>query len=115
MSTDLELSQQLTTVVAATPGVSTVYAAGSPIRAVLRAVADAVSHDGDDAARVSVGRGHDGVLSIGVTIGVHAGEPVPTTLRLVGDTVQDYLRAYPVTPEVATIDVQACRIELADR
>jgi hypothetical protein len=75
MDTDAALSQQLTAVVAATPGVTTVYASGSPIRAVLRTVADAVGRDDEEPTKVAIGRGADGALTIGVTIGVTDGAP----------------------------------------
>lgn len=116
MNDDLELSQQLTAIVAATPGVTTVYAAGSPIRAMLRTVADAVSHDGDDAAKVAITRHRDGSRSVGVTVGVHAGFPVPATMRLVGDAVRGFLLTQPGTGQAVLreIDVQVCRIEDAD-
>lgn len=112
MNTDLELSQHLTAVVSSTPGVTAVYASGSPIRAVLRAVADAVSHDGDDAAKVSVTRDRDGSLSVGVTVSVCADKPVPETMRLVGNAVRGFLLTQPGdAPVIREIDVQACRIE----
>lgn len=112
MNTDLELSQHLTAVVASTPGVTAVYASGSPIRAALRAVADAVSHDGDDAAKVSVSRDRNGSLSVGVTVSVCADKPVPETMRLVGNAVRGFLLTQPGdAPVIREIDVQACRIE----
>lgn len=115
MNADLELSQQLTAIVTATPGVTAVYASGSPIRAVLRAVADAVSHDGDDAAKVSVTRHRDDSISVGVTVSVCADQPVPTTMRLVGDAVREFLLMQPGDlPVIREIDVQACRIEEPD-
>lgn len=115
MSSDLDLSQELTAIVAATPGVTTVYASGSPIRAMLRTVADAVSHDADDAGKIAVTRDHDGALAVSVIIGVDAGTPVPATMRRVGDAVREFLLAQPgAAPTIGRIDVQASRIEEPD-
>lgn len=111
MDTDAALSQQLTAVVAATPGVTTVYASGSPIRAVLRTVADAVGRDDEEATKVAVRRGADGALTIGVTIGVTDGAPVPATLRLVGDAIHGVLATSMEGTPIREIDVRVCRIE----
>ena len=111
MDTDAALSQQLIAVVAATPGVTTVYASGSPIRAVLRTVADAVGRDDDKPTKVAVGRGADGALTIGVTIGVTDGAPVPATLRLVGDAIRGVLATSREGTPIHEIDVRVCRIE----
>ncbi|SMQ60757.1 hypothetical protein SAMN06295909_0493 [Plantibacter sp. VKM Ac-1784] len=111
MDTDAALSQQLTAVVAATPGVTTVYASGSPIRAVLRTVADAVGRDDDGPTKVAVGRGADGALTIGATIGVTDGAPVPATLRLVGDAIRGVLATSMEGTPIHEIDVRVCRIE----
>ena len=111
MDTDAALSQQLTAVVAATPGVTTVYASGSPIRAVLRTVADVLGRDDEEPTKVAVGRGADGALTIGVTIGVTDGAPVPATLRLVGDAIRGVLATSREGTPIQEIDVRVCRIE----
>lgn len=111
MDTDAALSQQLTAVVASTPGVTTVYATGSPIRVVLRTVADAVGPDDEESAKVAVGREADGALTIGVTIGVTDGAPVPATLRLVGDAIRGVLATSREGTPIHEIDVRVCRIE----
>ncbi|WP_285026889.1 hypothetical protein [Plantibacter sp. ME-Dv--P-122b] len=111
MDTEAALSQQLNAVLAATPGVTTVYASGSPIRAVLRTVADAVGRTDEAPTKVAVGRGVDGALTIGVTIGVTDGTPVPTTLRLVGDAIRGVLATSMAGTPIHGIDVRVCRIE----
>ncbi|MGK9148103.1 hypothetical protein KXS11_10810 [Plantibacter flavus] len=112
---DLELAQDLTALVAETPGVTAVYASGSPIRAVLHAVVDAVGSAGDDAAKVAVTRHRDGSLTVDATISVDSGAPVPATLRLVGDAVRGHLLTQPDSAPVREIDVRVCRIEDALR
>jgi len=111
MDTDAALSQQLTAAVAATPAVTTVYASGSPIRAVLRTVADAVGRDDEEPTKVAVRRGADGALTIGATIGVTDGAPVPATLRLVGDAIRGVLATSMAGTPIHEIDVRVCRIE----
>lgn len=109
MDTEVELSRLLTAAVAETPGVTAVYATGSPIRAVLRVAAGAFGRE-DEPAKVAVTRGDDGV-AVGVTIGVTDGAPVPTTLRLVGDAVRAVLLERDDAATITGIDVRVCRIE----
>ncbi|MBF4567556.1 hypothetical protein ITJ57_02155 [Plantibacter sp. VKM Ac-2880] len=110
MDTEVELSRLLTTAVAATPGVTAVYASGSPIRAVLRVAAEVFGRE-DEPAKVTVAREDDGAVVVGVTIGVTDGAPVPTTMRLVGDAVRAVLLERDGAATITGIDVRVCRIE----
>ena len=111
MDTDTELAQLLTAAVAETPGVTAVYASGSPVRAVVRTLAEAVGAEDGLAPKISVHRHQDDSLTIGVTIGVSAGTPVPATTRLVGDAVRGVLLTQAAETPVREIDVRVCRID----
>ncbi|KQQ52598.1 hypothetical protein [Plantibacter sp. Leaf314] len=110
MDTEVELSRLLTTAVAATPGVTAVYASGSPVRAVLRVATEAFGRE-DEPAKVAVTRGDDGAVVVRVTIGVTDGTPVPATTRLVGDAIRSVLLKRDGAAAITGIDVRVCRIE----
>ena len=99
---DLDLSRELTAVVAAVDGVVGVYSAGPLHRAVGLAIANVTSSD-EPPAKVSLTRERDGGLRVDVAIGVLSAVPVPRTLRAVGDAVRAHLAA---RGEVATLDVR---------
>ena len=112
MSADLELSRQLTSVVASTPGVTTVYASGSLLRSVALNILNATTSADTDDAKVAITRGPAGEATISVTIGVEAGHPVPVTMRRVSDGIRACLliQSDPVVV-VQEIDVKVSRIE----
>jgi uncharacterized alkaline shock family protein YloU len=99
---DLDLSRELTAVVAAVDGVIGVYGAGPLHRSVGLAIANATSA-GDPPAKVSLTRERDGKLRVEVAIGVLSAVPVPRTLRAVGDAVRAHLAA---RDEDAPLDVR---------
>ena len=88
---DLDLSRELTTLVAEVPGVVGVYPAGPLHRSVGLAVANVVASDETAPAKVSLSRERDGGLRVEVAVGVLSTFPVPQTLRAVGDAVRAHL------------------------
>lgn len=93
---DLELSRELTTAVAAVPGVVGVYPAGPLHRTVGLAVANATAADDSAPAKVSLTRTGDAGLRVEVAVGVLSTFPVPLTLRAVGDAVRAHLTGTPI-------------------
>ncbi|RUR01783.1 hypothetical protein [Labedella endophytica] len=90
---DLDLSRELTTLVAGIPGVVGVYPAGPLHRAVGLTVVNVAASDDQAPAKVSLVRDKEKGLRVEVAVGVLSTYPVPRTLRTVGDAVRAHLDA----------------------
>lgn len=84
------LSADLTALVRAVPGVTTVYAAGSTIGRALGKVADLVTGNHGDTAPVQVKEQGTGT-TVSVSIGVADATSAAAVCRLVHETIADHL------------------------
>ena len=91
MNDDLELSRQLTKVVATTAGVSEVYASGSVLRSIALDIINGATADEVDDAKIAVHHQDTDAVIISATIGVDSVHPVTETLRSVSDAIREYL------------------------
>ena len=109
MSGDLELSRELTRVIASIEAVTDVFPSGSPLQLATHRIASlGASVDLDD-AKVAVSRTKN-AFTLCVTIGVNASQPVLGTIRTVSDAIRNYMLIAGLDPS-PDIEVTVSYIE----
>lgn len=92
MIEDLDLSRELTRVVASAAGVIDVFAPGGLERVAMLSILNRTTDSETDDAKVSIDRSKN-KLVVCTTIGVDSAYPVRLTLRTVSDAIRDHLTA----------------------